>query len=63
MKKHHKEANDETTVISDDEREFDIRVIDGCEYIEYSAWINPNCKIYTITHKGNCKYCKQRSNN
>ena len=29
--------------------------IDGCEYIEsYSS------KKYGITHKGNCKYCKDK---
>lgn len=42
---------------------YDVIVIDSCEYIEVDF-----CKMcvtgyYSLTHKGNCKYCKIRKNN
>lgn len=39
---------------------FTIRVIDSCEYIEYSNGF-VNSEVYAITHKGNCKYCRLRN--
>ena len=33
-------------------------IIDSCEYIEYE--IEGRGRPKAITHKGNCKYCKQR---
>ena len=33
-------------------------IIDSCEYIEYE--IEGIGRPKAITHKGNCKYCKQR---
>lgn len=35
-----------------------IRVIDSCEYIENAAEGSNN---YSLTHKGNCKFCKERN--
>jgi len=32
-----------------------IVTIDSCEYIQYRVYM-----YYAITHKGNCKYCKER---
>lgn len=34
-----------------------IEVIDSCEYISYALGLNGDG---LLTHKGNCKYCKQR---
>ena len=34
-------------------------IIDSCEYIEYQIDNVPG-RPTAITHKGNCKYCKQR---
>lgn len=33
-----------------------IVTIDSCEYIQFKSYGN----IYEATHKGNCKYCKER---
>lgn len=42
--------------------EYDVIEIDSCEYIivlsETYAWKN----VISISHKGNCKYCKERNN-
>jgi hypothetical protein len=41
--------------------EFHIKEIEGCEYIVYT-WSTPgsNGYVYSLTHKGNCKYCLNR---
>lgn len=40
--------------------DFAIKVIDSCEYIEYDyGWADQ--RVYALTHKGNCKYCIERS--
>lgn len=36
-------------------------VIEGCEYIEVSNWIGSQSGYYSLTHKGNCKYCLARN--
>ena len=36
------------------------KVIDSCEYIEYDNGIL-KCRVYSLTHKGNCKFCAERS--
>jgi hypothetical protein len=41
--------------------DFNVIVIDSCEYIEYSSGIG-NGRVYSVTHKGNCKHCKNKSN-
>ena len=41
--------------------DFTVIVIDECEYITYSRWLGSTSGVYTITHKGNCKYCIQRN--
>lgn len=38
---------------------FTIRVIDSCEYIEYSSGMLDQ-RVYGITHKGNCRFCASR---
>lgn len=40
--------------------DFDIKVIDSCEYIEYDYGFGDQ-RVYSLTHKGNCKYCLQRN--
>lgn len=39
--------------------DYTIKIIDDCEYIEYSAGIGES-RVYSITHKGNCKFCTKR---
>jgi hypothetical protein len=40
--------------------DFVTKVIDGCEYIEYDNGIM-EYRVYSLTHKGNCKFCAERS--
>lgn len=40
--------------------DFKLRVIDSCEYIEYDRTLGVDGQ-YSLTHKGNCKFCKQRN--
>jgi hypothetical protein len=40
--------------------DFVIKVIDSCEYIEYDNGIM-EYRVYSLTHKGNCKFCAERS--
>ena len=44
------EGGRETGSIGD----YSIKVIDGCEYIEFDMGVG-NTRVYTLTHKGNCK--------
>lgn len=39
--------------------DFKIKVIDSCEYIEYD-WGWGDQRVYSLTHKGNCKYCVKK---
>lgn len=39
--------------------DYDVKVIDECEYIEYSQGLGES-RVYSITHKGNCKFCAKR---
>lgn len=41
--------------------DYNIVVIDSCEYIEYNSGFGNN-HVYSLTHKGNCKFCKLRPN-
>lgn len=36
---------------------YSIIEIDNCEYIEVSYLVGTTHGYYSITHKGNCKYC------
>nr|WP_317632984.1 hypothetical protein [uncultured Flavobacterium sp.] len=38
------------------------KVIDSCEYIEYDYGIFDQ-RVYSLTHKGNCKFCVERNLN
>jgi hypothetical protein len=38
---------------------YNIVVIDSCEYIEVDYGIFDQ-RIYSLTHKGNCKFCAER---
>lgn len=40
--------------------DFTIKTIDSCEYIEYDYGIFEQ-RVYSLTHKGNCKYCITRN--
>lgn len=35
-------------------------VHDSCEYIEVASKVGTVFETYSLTHKGNCKYCEQR---
>lgn len=39
---------------------FTIETIDSCQYIVYDYGIADQ-RVYSITHKGNCKYCLERN--
>ncbi len=41
------------------EETYEIKVIDSCEYIYVSR--RPWSGEFSLTHKGNCKYCAERS--
>jgi hypothetical protein len=40
------------------EQSFEIKVIDSCEYIYVSR--RPYSGEFSLTHKGNCKFCTAR---
>lgn len=40
--------------------DFNIEVIDSCQYVVYDHGIADQ-RVYAITHKGNCKYCLERN--
>lgn len=40
--------------------DYTIKIIDDCEYIEFVAGIGET-RVYSITHKGNCKFCAKRN--
>jgi hypothetical protein len=39
---------------------YSIIEIDNCQYIEVSNWVGSQSGYYSLTHKGNCKFCLQR---
>lgn len=39
--------------------DFIIRIIDSCEYLQYESGLGDN-RVYSITHKGNCKHCLKK---
>ena len=39
--------------------DYNIKVIDSCEYIEYDSGIFDQ-RVYGLCHKGNCKFCQKR---
>lgn len=41
------------------EQTYEIKVIDSCEYIYVSC--RPFDRTFSLTHKGNCKFCAERS--
>ena len=41
--------------------DFKIQEIDGCEYVVYDYGVLDQ-RVYSITHKGNCKNCTTKSN-
>lgn len=41
---------------------YTIKVVDSCEYIECDYGIFDQ-RVYSLTHKGNCKYCASRQLN
>lgn len=42
--------------------EYDVIEIDSCEYIMVQSRTYYGYIVTSIDHKGNCKYCKERSN-
>ena len=45
----------------DGSKNYSVKVIDGCEYIECDYGVIDH-RVYSLTHKGNCKYCAERNN-
>lgn len=43
------------------ENSYEVKVIDSCEYIYVSR--RPWSGEFSLTHKGNCKFCSERSKN
>ena len=41
-------------------KDYSIKTIDSCEYIEVDYGFVDN-RVYSLTHKGNCKFCLARS--
>ena len=41
------------------DKNYTIKVIDSCEYIECDYGIFDQ-RVYSLTHKGNCKFCEDR---
>lgn len=41
-------------------KNYSVKVIDGCEYIECD-YGELRARVYSLTHKGNCKYCVERN--
>lgn len=70
-KNNNTEKNVETaktyTVTANNGEKFEVIEIDGCEYVEKTnvSVTSHGYSVYTkeLSHKGNCKYCKQRKNN
>lgn len=48
---------------SEEQIEYDVLVIDSCEYILVQSDTYMGCSVNCITHKGNCKFCKERRDN
>lgn len=40
---------------------YQVVVVDNCEYIEVKSMVGSDMGYYSLTHKGNCKFCIQRS--
>lgn len=40
-------------------KDYNIKTIDSCEYIEVDYGFVDN-RVYSLTHKGNCKFCLAR---
>lgn len=41
---------------------YNVIVIDSCEYIEVKDGVGTYGGYYSISHKGNCKFCAARKN-
>lgn len=55
--------NGNVTSDSDEQIEYDVLVIDSCEYILVQSNTYFEHHVNCITHKGNCKFCKERRDN
>ncbi len=40
--------------------DYTVKVIDSCEYIECDDGFG-DYRTYSLTHKGNCRFCKERN--
>lgn len=48
---------------SEEQIEYDVLVIDSCEYILVQSETYMRQDVNCITYKGNCKFCKERRDN
>lgn len=53
------QSNNGVAVVNNKLGDFTVKIVDGCEYLEYSYGAG-NTAVYSITHKGNCKFCHER---
>lgn len=44
-----------------DKGDYNILEIEGCQYIEVDQMTGTNIGYYSLTHKGNCKFCIERN--
>lgn len=56
------ENSDLTRTEKDSAIEYDVIEIDSCEYIIVQSRTYYGYIVTSISHKGNCKYCKERNN-
>ena len=52
--------NSTGVILTNGSEDVKIIVIDSCEYIEVDSGVGEFYR-YTLTHKGNCKFCLSRS--
>ena len=42
---------------------FNVKIIDGCQYLEYAYGVGTDIGVYSLTHKGDCnnpKHCENQ---
>lgn len=55
-------CNNTSTTQGNSSLKYNVIEIDSCEYIILHSRTYGQMYVTSITHKGNCKYCKERRN-
>jgi hypothetical protein len=55
-------CSNSTRTIDEGKKNYTVKVIEGCEYIEFDYGYS-DMRVYSLTHKGNCKLCLERNLN